>query len=100
MDCIELGRDVEQHWHTAGLDGRSDGGGETPAATPITSSPGRSRLSPNNAEVTAVSASKLALEPLLHSITSRMPRKSASWAAACWVNRPSVHRPSRLASTQ
>jgi len=69
-----------------------------PAATPITSSPGRRRFSPHSGEVNAVSARRLAEEPLLHSITSRAPRKPARSCATACVNRPSVHQPSSAAS--
>ncbi|OGF24123.1 MAG: hypothetical protein A2V63_01910 [Candidatus Eisenbacteria bacterium RBG_19FT_COMBO_70_11] len=70
-----------------------------PAATPMTSSPGLSRCSRNSGEVSAVSASRLALEPLLHSMTSRAPRNAASFGATSCVKRPSVHQQSSEASS-
>jgi len=49
-----------------------------PAATHTTSSPGESRLSPNSSEVSAVRASRFALEPELTRRAYSVPTSSAS----------------------
>src|SRR5208282_4195907 len=70
-----------------------------PAATAITSSPGRSASSPSFGEVNAASASKLADEPEFVVTAQRTSRNSASLRSKLVLNRPVVSQKSSAAST-
>ena len=54
-----------------------------PAATVMTSSPGRTARSPRSGEVSAIKASKFAAEPELTASAWRVPRNAASPFSNC-----------------
>ena len=71
-----------------------------PAATVMTSSPGRSARSPSTGDVSALSASRLADEPELQSSARGTPMTAANRSSNSAANRPVVSQKSRLASTR
>ena len=70
-----------------------------PAATVITSSPGRSRRSPSLGEVSAVSASRFAEDPELTSSAWRWPVRRARSRSKTRASGPAVSQKSRLVRT-
>src|ERR1022692_792848 len=72
----------------------------TPAATVITSSPGRSLRSPSDGEVRQESATRLADDPEFTSEAQRTPMKAAKSRSNSAAKRPVVNHASREASTK
>ena len=70
-----------------------------PAATVITSSPGRKRRSPSDGESSALKATRLAEEPELTNSAVSSSIRAASPASNPSEYRPAVNQKSRLAST-
>src|SRR5579872_992434 len=70
-----------------------------PAATVITSSPGRSLRSPSLGEVRALRATRFAEEPEFTSEAHRTPTKRASLRSKSSAKRPAVNQQSRAEST-
>src|ERR1700690_16237 len=71
-----------------------------PAATVMTSSPGRNLRSPNDGEVRHESAARLADEPELTSDAQRTPMKAAKSRSNSAAKRPVVSHASSDASTK
>ena len=71
-----------------------------PAATVMTSSPGRMRRSPSRGEVSVEKATRLADEPELTSRHSETPTNSARPFSSCRQNRPLVSQKSSPESTR
>ena len=67
-------------------------------ATVITSSPGRSARLPSLGDVSALSATRLALDPELTSTQCRRPHQRANERSNCCANRPEVSQKSSDAS--
>src|SRR5947207_430688 len=70
-----------------------------PAATVMTSSPGKRRRLPSLGEVRALTARRLAEEPELTSEAQRTPRNRASLRSKSSAKRPVVNQASRAEST-
>ena len=70
-----------------------------PAATVSTSSPGFSARSPSFGEVSALSATRFALDPEFTSEAERTPKNRASLRSNSLANRPVVNHPSSAEST-
>src|SRR5882757_3000600 len=70
-----------------------------PAATVITSSPGFRARSPSFGEVSALNATRFALEPEFTRLAERTPTNFASFRSKSLANRPVVNQASRAEST-
>src|ERR1700733_9091628 len=70
-----------------------------PAATVSTSSPGFSARTPSFGEVSALSATRFALDPEFTRLADRTPINRASLRSNSFANRPVVNHPSSAEST-